>query len=73
MPERNHHPPPLPPGGGVLSYKRLMGMFRWWGSIFTTGVTIMRSHFQESSVLEWGRKFSDFGGKQGFKNGKTLG
>ena len=32
--------------GGVLPCKRLMGMCRWMGSIFTTGVTIMGSHFQ---------------------------
>ena len=39
------------PPGGVLPYKRLMGMCRWMGShfhIFTTGLTIMGSHFQES-------------------------
>ena len=35
-----------PGGGGVLPCKRLMGMCRWMGSIFTTGVTIMGSHFQ---------------------------
>ena len=36
------------PGGGVLSHKRLMGMCRWMGSLFTTGVTIMGMHFQQS-------------------------
>ena len=46
-------------GGGVLSYKRLMGMYRW-----------MRSHFHDwidyngvafsIELLEWGRTFSDF-------------
>ena len=49
------------PGGGVLPYKRLIGMCRW-----------MRSHFHDwidynvvafsIELLEWGRKFSDFGG-----------
>ena len=49
-------------GGGVLPYKRLMGMCRW-----------MRSHFHDWSdkngvafsieLLEWGRTFSDFWGK----------
>ena len=33
-------------GAGVLPYKRLMGMCRWMGRIFTTGLTIMGSHFQ---------------------------
>ena len=49
-------------GGGVLPYKRLMGMCR-----------SMASHFHDWSdyngvafsidLLEWGRKFSDFWGK----------
>ena len=34
--------------GGVLPYKRLMGMCRWMGSLFTTGVTILGIHFQQS-------------------------
>ena len=34
-------------GGGVLPYKRLMRMrLAGWGRIFTTGLTIMGSHFQ---------------------------
>ena len=33
---------------GVLSYKRLMGMCAGWGRIFTTGLTIMGQHFQQS-------------------------
>ena len=33
---------------GVLSYKRLMGMCAGWGHIFTTGLTIMGQHFQQS-------------------------
>ena len=34
----------------LLAYKRLMGMCRWsgWGWIFTSGLTITGSHFQES-------------------------
>ena len=47
---------PITPGGGVLPYKRLMGMCHW-----------MRSHFDEwidcnevafsMKLLEWGRSF----------------
>ena len=34
-------------GWGVLAYKRLMGMCCWMaGRIFTTGLTIIESHFQ---------------------------
>ena len=33
-------------GGRVLPYKRLMGMCRRMGRIFTTGLTITGSHFQ---------------------------
>ena len=49
-------------GGGVLSYKRLMGMCRWMGSHFhdwidNNGVAFSRE------LLEWGRTFSDFLGK----------
>ena len=33
-------------GGKVLRYKRLMGCAAGWGRIFTTGLTIMGSHFQ---------------------------
>ena len=36
------------PRGGVLPYKRLMGCAAGWGRIFTTGLTIMGSHFQQS-------------------------
>ena len=32
-------------GGDGTSYKRLMGMCRWMGRIFMTGLTIMGSHF----------------------------
>ena len=33
-------------GGRVLPYKTPMGTCRWMGRIFTTGLTIMGSHFQ---------------------------
>ena len=38
----------FPPGrgGGLLPYKRLMGCAAGWSRIFTTGLTIMGSHFQ---------------------------
>ena len=65
------------PGGGVLPYKRLMGMCRWMGSHFHdwidyNGVTFL------VELLEWGRTFFVFlgeenSGKQGFKNGKIRG
>ena len=47
------------PGGGVLPYKRLMGMCRWMGSHFHdwidyNGVTFL------VELLEWGRTFSGF-------------
>ena len=51
--------------GGILPYKRLMGMCRW-----------MRSHFHDwidydgfaflIELLEWGRTFSDFRGVRQF-------
>ena len=46
-------------GGGVLPYKRLMGMCRWMGSHFHhlidyNGVTFL------VELLEWGRSFSGF-------------
>ena len=37
-------------------------LMRWMGYNFTTGLTIMGSHFQQN-LLEWGRTFSDFWGK----------
>ena len=48
-----------PGGGGVLPYKRLMGMCRWMGSHFHdwidyNGVTFL------VELLEWGRTFSGF-------------
>ena len=64
-------------GGGVLPYKRLMGMCRWMGSHFHdwigyNGVTFL------VELLEWGRTFLGFlgcenSGKQGFKNRKIRG
>ena len=52
----------MPGGGGVLPYNKLIGMCHW-----------MESHFDDWNdfngvafsidLLEWGRKFSDFGGK----------
>ena len=50
----------LPPGGGVLPRKRLLGMCRpWMASHFHNwvdynGVTIL------AELLEWGRTFSGF-------------
>ena len=34
--------------GGALPFKRLMGCAAGWGSIFTTGLTMIGSHFQQS-------------------------
>ena len=58
-------------GGGVLPYKRLLGMCRWMGSRFHgwidyNGVTFL------VELLEWDRTFSRFlgyetSGKRGFK------
>ena len=55
----------ISPGGGVLPYKRLMGMCRWIGSHFhdwidENGVAL------SIDLLEWGRTFSDFWGKKVF-------
>ena len=48
-----------PGGGGVLPYKRLLGMCRWMGSRFRgwidyNGVTFL------VELLEWDRTFSGF-------------
>ena len=48
-------------GGGLLPYKRLVGMCRWMGPHFQewsdyNGVAFSRE------LLEWGRAFSDFWG-----------
>ena len=50
------------PGGGVLPYKRLMGMCRWMGSHFHDWSDYNGVAFS-IDLLEWGRKFSDFWGK----------
>ena len=48
--------------GGVLLYKRLMGVCRWMGSHFHDWSDYNGVAFS-IELLEWGRKFSDFGGK----------
>ena len=55
--------------GVVLPYKRLIGMFRWMGSLFHDWIDYNGVAFS-IDLLEWGRKFSDFGGKKGFKMGR---
>ena len=50
------------PGGGVLPYKRLIGMCRWMGSHFHDWSDYNGVAFS-IDLLEWGCKFSDFGGK----------
>ena len=52
----------LNPGGGVLPYKSLMGMCRWMGSHFHDWSDYNGVAFS-IELLEWGRKFSNFGGK----------
>ena len=49
-------------GGGVLPYKSLMGMCRWMGSHFHDWSNYYVVAFS-IELLEWGRKFSNFGGK----------
>ena len=56
---RFHH---LCLGGGVLPYKRLMGMCRWMGLHFHDWSDYNGVAFS-IDLLEWGRKFSDFWGK----------
>ena len=46
-------------GGGVLSYKRVMGIFRWMGSHFHDGIDY-NGVALSIELLEWGRTFSDF-------------
>ena len=48
--------------GGVLSYKRLIGMCHWMGSHFHDWSDYNGVAFS-IDLLEWGRKFSDFWGK----------
>ena len=50
---------PSPGGGGVIPYRRLMGMCLWMGSYFhdwidSDGVTFL------VELLEWGRTFLGF-------------
>ena len=47
---------------GVLPYKRPIGMCRWMGSHFHDWSDYNGVAFS-IDLLEWGRKFSDFGGK----------
>ena len=51
------------PGGGVLPFKRLMGMFYWMGSRFHDWVDYNWVALS-IELLEWGRTFSDFWGKK---------
>ena len=60
LPGNRHYP--NPPGGGVLAYKSLMGMCRWMGSHFHDWSDYNGVAFS-IELLEWGRKFSNFGGK----------
>ena len=48
-----------PGGGGVLPYKRLMGMCCWMGSHFHDWIDYNGVAFS-IELLEWGRTFSDF-------------
>ena len=48
-------------GGGVLPYKRLMGMCCWMGSHFHDWSDYNGVAFS-IELLEWGRTFSDFWG-----------
>ena len=50
-------------GGGVLRYKWLMGCAAEWGRLFTTGLTIMGLHFQQSYQKGVAR-FRDFWDKK---------
>ena len=59
-------------GGGVLPYKRLIGMCRWMGSHFHDSIDYNGVAFS-IDLLEWGRKFSDFWSRyKGIQNGKIL-
>ena len=50
-------------GGRALPYKRLMGMCRWMGLHFHDWIDYSGVAFSKE-LLEWGRTFSDFGGKR---------
>ena len=49
-------------GGGRRVSKRLMGMCHWMGSHFDNWSDYNGVAFS-IELREWGRKFSDFGGK----------
>ena len=49
-------------GGGVLPYKRLIGICRWMGSRFHDWSDYNGVAFS-IELLEWGRTFSDFWGE----------
>ena len=49
-------------GGGLLPYKRPIGMCRWMGSDFHDWSDYNGVVFS-IELLEWGRKFSDFWGE----------
>ena len=53
---------PVAPGGGALPSNGLMGMCRWMGSHFQDWIDYNRVAFS-TELLEWGRIFSGFGGK----------
>ena len=50
------------PGGGALPSNRLMGMCRWMGSHFHDWIDYNGVAFS-TELLEWGRIFSGFWGK----------
>ena len=45
--------------GGILPYKRLMGICRWMGSHFHDWIDYNGVAYS-IELLEWGRTFSDF-------------
>ena len=49
-------------GGGALPSNKLMGMCRWMGSHFHDWIDYNGVAFS-TELLEWGRIFSGFGGK----------
>ena len=55
-------PAPGAGGGGLLPYKRLIGMCRWMGSHFHDWSDYNGVAFS-IELLEWCRKFSDFWGE----------
>ena len=59
-----------PPGGeGVTPLQGLIGMCSWMGSHFHDWSDFNGVAFS-IDLLEWGSKFSDFGGRWGFKMGR---